>query len=120
MYGMVLPRFVAAALKNAPLQVYGDGKQTRCFCHVGDVIDACAALMDKPQSVGQVYNLGNDEEISIAERASAYEEWSRTRLGEFGDRVQRRLMLGAMVSGVDYVQAVRMRREVRAAEPVRQ
>jgi aspartyl-tRNA(Asn)/glutamyl-tRNA(Gln) amidotransferase subunit A len=52
--------------------------------------------------------------ISMTERAAAYEEWARTRLGEFGERVQRRLMLGAMVSGVDYVQAVRMRRELRA------
>ena len=52
--------------------------------------------------------------ISITERAAAYEEWSRTRLGEFGGRVQRRLMLGALVSGVDYVQAVRRRRELRA------
>ena len=52
--------------------------------------------------------------ISITERASAYEEWARTRLGDFSDRVQRRLMLGALVSGVDYVQAVRRRRELRA------
>jgi aspartyl-tRNA(Asn)/glutamyl-tRNA(Gln) amidotransferase subunit A len=52
--------------------------------------------------------------ISITERAAAYEEWSRTRLGDFGERMQRRLMLGAMVSGVDYVQAVRRRRELRA------
>jgi aspartyl-tRNA(Asn)/glutamyl-tRNA(Gln) amidotransferase subunit A len=52
--------------------------------------------------------------ISITERAAAYEEWSRTRLGDFGERVQRRLMLGAMVSGVDYVQAVRRRRELRS------
>lgn len=52
--------------------------------------------------------------ISITERAAAYEEWSRTRLGDFSERVQRRLMLGAMVSGVDYVQAVRRRRELRA------
>ncbi len=51
--------------------------------------------------------------ISITERAAAYEEWSRTRLGDFGERVQRRLMLGAFVSGVDYVQAVRRRRELR-------
>lgn len=50
--------------------------------------------------------------ISITERAAAYEEWARTRLGDFGDRVQRRLMLGALVSGVDYVQAVRRRREL--------
>ncbi|MGH7029875.1 MAG: amidase family protein, partial [Stellaceae bacterium] len=52
--------------------------------------------------------------ISIVERASAYEEWGRTRLGDFGERVQRRLMLGALVSGVDYVQAVRRRRQLRA------
>jgi aspartyl-tRNA(Asn)/glutamyl-tRNA(Gln) amidotransferase subunit A len=52
--------------------------------------------------------------ISIAERAAAYEEWARTRLGDFGERVQRRLMLGALVSAVDYVQAVRRRRELRA------
>jgi aspartyl-tRNA(Asn)/glutamyl-tRNA(Gln) amidotransferase subunit A len=52
--------------------------------------------------------------ISIVERAAAYEEWARTRLGEFSERVQRRLMLGALVSGVDYVQAVRRRRELRA------
>jgi aspartyl-tRNA(Asn)/glutamyl-tRNA(Gln) amidotransferase subunit A len=52
--------------------------------------------------------------ISITERASAYEEWARTRLRDFGERVQRRLMLGALVSGVDYVQAVRRRRELRA------
>ncbi len=52
--------------------------------------------------------------ISIVERAAAYEEWARTRLGDFSERVQRRLMLGAMVSGVDYVQAVRRRRELRA------
>jgi UDP-glucose 4-epimerase len=69
MYGMVLPRFVSAALKNAPLQVYGDGRQTRCFCHVSDVVDACAGLMGKPQAIGQVFNLGNDEEISIADLA---------------------------------------------------
>jgi aspartyl-tRNA(Asn)/glutamyl-tRNA(Gln) amidotransferase subunit A len=52
--------------------------------------------------------------ISMTERAAAYEEWARTRLGDFSDRVQRRLMLGALVSGVDYVQAVRRRRELRA------
>jgi aspartyl-tRNA(Asn)/glutamyl-tRNA(Gln) amidotransferase subunit A len=52
--------------------------------------------------------------ISIAERAAAYEDWARTRFGDFGDRVQRRLMLGALVSAVDYVQATRRRRELRA------
>jgi aspartyl-tRNA(Asn)/glutamyl-tRNA(Gln) amidotransferase subunit A len=52
--------------------------------------------------------------ISITERAAAYEEWAKTRLGDFSERVQRRLMLGALVSGVDYVQATRRRRELRA------
>jgi UDP-glucose 4-epimerase len=69
MYGMVLPRFVSAALKNEPLQVYGDGKQTRCFCHVSDIVEALATLMDKPQAIGQVFNLGSDDEIPIAELA---------------------------------------------------
>ncbi|MDB5173015.1 MAG: dTDP-glucose 4,6-dehydratase [Phycisphaerales bacterium] len=69
MYGMVLPRFVAAALKHEPLQVYGDGKQTRCFCHVGDVVDALVRLIDAPAAVGQVFNLGSDEETSINDLA---------------------------------------------------
>jgi UDP-glucose 4-epimerase len=69
MYGMVLPRFVAAAIKNEPLKVYGDGKQTRCFCHVSDVIDALAQLMDKPNTVGQVFNVGSDSEIAITDLA---------------------------------------------------
>jgi UDP-glucose 4-epimerase len=65
MYGMVLPRFVEAALKNQPLQVYGDGKQTRCFCHVSDVVDAMVRLFNEPASIGQVFNLGSDEEVEI-------------------------------------------------------
>ncbi len=69
MYGMVLPRFVAAALKNAPLQVYGDGNQTRCFCHVNDVVDAIIRLVDRPAAVGQVFNLGSDQEVSINDLA---------------------------------------------------
>jgi len=69
MYGMVLPRFVSAALKGEALQVHGDGKQTRCFCHVADITAALASLMEKPQAVGQVFNLGSDDEIQIAELA---------------------------------------------------
>ena len=68
-YGMVLPRFVGAALKNAPLQVNGDGTQTRCFCHVSDVADALVRLMDTPAAVGRTFNLGGDEEISINDLA---------------------------------------------------
>jgi UDP-glucose 4-epimerase len=69
MYGMVLPRFVSAALANRPLDVYGDGKQTRCFCHVLDVVDAMVALIATDSAAGQVFNLGSDEEISIADLA---------------------------------------------------
>ena len=69
MYGMVLPRFVTAALNHEPLQVYGDGKQTRCFCHVTDVADALVRLAGAPAAVGQVFNVGSDEEVSIEELA---------------------------------------------------
>jgi len=64
-YGMVLPRFVQQALRGEPLTVYGDGTQTRCFCHVKDVVLALVRLMDYPQARGQVFNIGNAEEVSI-------------------------------------------------------
>ena len=69
MYGMVLPRFVEAALKNDPLRVYGDGNQSRCFCHVDDVARALSRLIAAPGAVGQVFNLGSDEEISMNDLA---------------------------------------------------
>lgn len=68
-YGMVVPRFVRQALRNEPLQVYGDGKQTRCFADVSDVIQAVVRLADHPQALGQVFNIGSTEEISIHELA---------------------------------------------------
>jgi UDP-glucose 4-epimerase len=69
-YGMVLPRFVTAAIKGEPLQVTGDGTQTRCFCHVMDVVEALEKLMNTHAAAGQVFNLGGEEEISINELAS--------------------------------------------------
>jgi UDP-glucose 4-epimerase len=69
MYGMVLPRFVSAALKGAPLKVHGDGNQTRCFCHVSDVVEALVKLMGTPAAVGQVFNLGGEEEVTINDLA---------------------------------------------------
>jgi UDP-glucose 4-epimerase len=63
---MVLPRFVEAALEGKALQVYGDGRQTRCFCHVNDVAWALTRVMENSENAGQVFNLGSDEEISIA------------------------------------------------------
>ncbi len=64
-YGMVVPRFVRQALLGEPLEVYGDGKQTRCFGDVADVVRAVAALAEQPAAIGQVFNVGNTEEISI-------------------------------------------------------
>ncbi len=69
MYGMVMPRFITSALRNEPLKVHGDGKQTRCFCHVSDVTHAITQLMNTPAAFGHVFNLGGSEEISILELA---------------------------------------------------
>jgi len=68
-YGMVIPRFVQNALTNNPLNIYGDGKQTRVFCHVSDVIDALLKIIKTDNSIGEVYNLGGVGEISINELA---------------------------------------------------
>jgi UDP-glucose 4-epimerase len=68
-YGMVLPRFVRQALANEPLTVYGDGTQTRSFCHVFDVLDALITLIDRPVGMGDVFNIGNPDEISILDLA---------------------------------------------------
>jgi UDP-glucose 4-epimerase len=68
-YGMVIPRFVGQALRDEPITVYGDGLQTRCFCYVGDIVVALAALLGHPDAYGRVFNLGSDEEVSIRELA---------------------------------------------------
>lgn len=68
-YGMVIPTFVRQALEARPITVFGDGSQTRCFAHVADVVGALVKLMDHPQAVGQVYNIGSNEEVSIYELA---------------------------------------------------
>ena len=64
-YGMVIPRFVEAAIRNEPLTIYGTGTQARCFGYVGDVVGAIIQLMTTPTACGQVYNIGSQEEISI-------------------------------------------------------
>jgi UDP-glucose 4-epimerase len=69
-YGMVVPRFVNAALKNQPLSVYGSGDQIRCFCHVTDAVKALLLVMDSDKAVGQVFNVGNNSQISIMELAN--------------------------------------------------
>jgi UDP-glucose 4-epimerase len=68
-YGMVVPRFVSAAMKNQPLQVYGNGDQIRCFCHVDDAVRALLLVIDSDKADGQVFNVGNNSQISIMELA---------------------------------------------------
>ena len=68
-YGMVLPRFIAAARENKPLQVFGDGKQTRCFCLVNDTVEALVRLKSCKEAQGEIFNIGGTEEVSILELA---------------------------------------------------
>ena len=73
-YGMVIPTFVKQALSGRPITVYGDGSQTRCFGYVGDVVSALVKLMDHPEAVGQVFNIGSEEEVSILDLAERIKE----------------------------------------------
>jgi UDP-glucose 4-epimerase len=73
-YGMVIPRFVHAALENRPLEVHGDGTQTRCFCHVADTVRGLKGLMDEPRTSGELYNVGSQERIAIRDLAERVRE----------------------------------------------
>ena len=73
-YGMVVPRFVKQALRGEPLTVYGDGRQSRCFTHVSDSVRAMIALMDADHTVGEVYNLGGQQETTIHDLAERVKE----------------------------------------------
>ena len=75
-YGMVIPRFVNQAVRGEAVTVYGDGSQTRCFCFVGDVVQALLALMDEPDAYGKVFNVGGMQEISMTELAEKIIELS--------------------------------------------
>ncbi len=89
-YGMVLPRFIEAARAGKPLRVYGDGGQTRCFCHVADTVEALVRLKQCPAAVGEVINVGNDEPVTI---------------GDLAARVIRELSSASAVELVPYDQA---------------
>jgi len=71
---MVIPRFVQQALRGDAITVYGDGTQTRCFADVSDVVTALIGLMREPRAEGEVFNVGNDKEISIADLACLVRE----------------------------------------------
>jgi UDP-glucose 4-epimerase len=78
-YGMVVPRLVQQALRGEPLEVYGDGEQTRCFADVCDTVNAILGLAQHPQAVGQVFNVGSTEEISINNLANLIIELTNSR-----------------------------------------
>ena len=71
---MVLPRFVKSAIKNEDIQVYGDGTQTRVFCHVKDAVDAIIGLMSEKRAIGEIFNIGGEGETSINELALRVKE----------------------------------------------
>jgi UDP-glucose 4-epimerase len=73
-YGNVIPRFVHWALGGYPLEVHGDGSQTRCFCHVADVVGALRGLLDEPATSGEIYNVGSTDRISIRDLAQRVKE----------------------------------------------
>jgi UDP-glucose 4-epimerase len=78
-YGMVLPNFVKAALENRPICVYGNGKQSRCFCDVRDTVEALLRLIATPRAIGEVINVGNTEEISIENLARRVKDRTSSR-----------------------------------------
>jgi len=77
-YGMVLPNFVKQALDNEPIRVYGNGKQSRCFCDVRDTVESLIRLLDTERSIGEVVNVGNTEEISMEDLAKLVKERTRS------------------------------------------
>jgi len=76
---MVIPRFVGQALAGEPISVFGDGEQSRCFAHVRDVVGALVELILKPESIGQVYNIGSDQEITVNALARRVLEMTNSR-----------------------------------------
>ena len=78
-YGMVIPNFVRQALADEPLTVFGDGTQSRCFCHVSDVVRAMADLMRRDDAYGEVFNIGADEEISIVDLARQVQRMTESK-----------------------------------------
>lgn len=80
-YGMVIPRLVHQALRDEELTVYGDGTQTRCFAHVHDVVDALVRLLGEPKAIGQTFNIGSNEEVTILELAKQIGEMCGSNAG---------------------------------------
>lgn len=77
-YGMVIPKFVKSALLNHPITIFGDGKQSRCFCDVDDVTDGMLKLMDDKRAEGEIFNIGNDQSITIEELAHMVKKMTKS------------------------------------------
>lgn len=77
-YGMVIPRFIERALSGQPIEIYGDGTQTRCFCHVTDAIQALKGLMDDAPTSGEIFNVGSTNSIRITDLAERVKEMTRS------------------------------------------
>ncbi|MER6828771.1 GDP-mannose 4,6-dehydratase [Streptosporangium sp. NPDC000563] len=80
-YGMVIPSLVRQALSATPLTVFGDGTQTRCFAHVSDIVDALLRLLDEDRAVGETFNIGSSDEVSIMELAKLIIEFTGSTSG---------------------------------------
>jgi UDP-glucose 4-epimerase len=80
-YGMVIPNFVTQALQNKEITVYGDGSQSRCFTHVSDVVGAFMKIVEHPQAVGEVYNIGSTHEVTILQLAERIRELTGSQSG---------------------------------------
>ncbi len=93
-YGMVVPRLVGQALAGEPLTVYGDGRQTRCFCHVADVVQALFGLMTEESAYGNVFNVGATTEISVLDLAQRIIEVTGSCVGYLPDPLRRGLRRG--------------------------
>lgn len=88
-YGMVIPRFVQQALRGEPLTVYGDGQQSRCFLHVEDAVQALISLAESSEAVGEVFNVGSQQEISILDLASQIID----RVGTHGNEMESHIQM---------------------------
>ncbi len=78
-YGMVIPRLVKQAVADLPLTVYGDGQQTRCFCNVKDTVRAVVGLSEEPRAIGEIFNIGSSDEITILELAQRIVQRAHSR-----------------------------------------
>ena len=76
---MVIPKFVKSALLNHPITIFGDGKQSRCFADVSDIVNGFIKLMNEPKAEGEIFNIGNDKEITIEELAHKIKKMTKSR-----------------------------------------